>query len=179
MEPSANSNSADAASSRRMGKGMMVIAWLIAMAMLTAFFQGREEAALNPNQQPLSSTAADGTREVTLQRNRQHHYVASGRINGHEVRFLLDTGASDVVVPQQLAQRIGLVAGAPAQAQTANGVVRIYRTRIEQLEIGDIVLRDVRASINTGEQSGAVLLGMSALKDIEFIQRGDSLTLRL
>ncbi len=61
---------------------------------------------------------------------------------------------------------------------TANGLVTVYETRVEQLTIGGIELSNIKASINPAMSPPGVLLGMSALEQIEFNQKGDSLTLR-
>jgi aspartyl protease family protein len=53
-----------------------------------------------------------------------------------------------------------------------------YRTRLDRLQLGDIVLRDVRALVAPGLGDEQVLLGMSALKKLEFTQRGGTLLLR-
>ncbi|HSJ49577.1 MAG TPA: retroviral-like aspartic protease family protein, partial [Gammaproteobacteria bacterium] len=53
-----------------------------------------------------------------------------------------------------------------------------HATRLDELRIGDIVLRDVRASINPAVDDIGILLGMSVLKQLEFTQRGDILILR-
>ena len=161
-----------------MGRGMMYVAWLLALGLLTWFFQTREDAANNPNRDPASQRLGDGTREVVLQRNRANHYVATGLINGHPVEFLLDTGATRVVVPEALAKRLGLPRGMPGIARTANGEVRTFETRIERLELGAIMLQDVRAIINTGEAMDEVLLGMSALGRLDLQQSGSQLRLR-
>ncbi|MFT4676711.1 MAG: aspartyl protease family protein [Patiriisocius sp.] len=160
-----------------MGQGMMVVAFIIALGLLTMFFADIQESQYNPNQAPLSSTAGNAV-EVSLLRNRQGHYVVSGEINQQTAEFLLDTGATDVVVPADLAGQLGLSRGYAAKAMTANGTVTVYETSIDQLMIGDIELRNVRASINPGMNGQSILLGMSALKQIEFVQRGDRLTLR-
>ena len=52
------------------------------------------------------------------------------------------------------------------------------QTEINKLSIGQITLYNVDANINPGMQSGHVLLGMSALKQLEFTQRGNTLILR-
>jgi len=62
--------------------------------------------------------------------------------------------------------------------QTANGMVTVYKTEIEQLSIGNIFLYNVAAHINPAMKSDAILLGMSALKKVEFSQKGKLLTLR-
>ncbi|OZB13525.1 MAG: hypothetical protein B7X58_09350 [Marinobacter sp. 34-60-7] len=104
--------------------------------------------------------------------------VASGRINGEAVVFLLDTGATDVAIPAELAEKLGLARGAPILLQTANGQTTGYRTVLDSLSLGDIVLRDVRAIVAPGFDGEQILLGMSALKQLEFTQRAGTLVLR-
>lgn len=162
---------------RRMGKGMIYAAWILALALLTFGFNHWLAQQRNPNQDVKSIVAVNGV-EVRLAQNRYGHYHASGEINGHPVEFLLDTGATQVSVPASLAERIGLAPGAAMQASTANGVVTTYATRLARLQLGRIVLEDVRAHINPGMHGDEVLLGMSALKHLEFAQRDGVLTLR-
>ncbi len=61
---------------------------------------------------------------------------------------------------------------------TANGRTEGYRTRVDRLQLGDIVLRDVRAIVVPGLDGDQVLLGMSALNKLEFTQRGGTMLLR-
>jgi len=159
-----------------LGRWMLAGACVLAMVLLTLVFQSLVEEQRNPNRSPLSS-AGDLGIEVILERNRQGHYVFTGTINGRPAEFLVDTGASDVVVPLALARSLELPFGREARAMTANGLTTIYATTIASIRIGAIELHDVRASINTGVQPGGILLGMSALKQIDFVQRGDQLTL--
>ena len=104
--------------------------------------------------------------------------MTSGFINGEEVVFLVDTGATDVSIPAHLAQRLQLQAGRKGLANTANGTVTVAESRIDTLRIGDIVLNNVSANLNPGMQSEHILLGMSVLRQLEFTQRGDWLILR-
>lgn len=163
---------------RKLGQGMIAVAFAIGIALLTWVFSGVEENARNPNRDPAYGVTANGMVEVALDRNRAGHYVMSGTVNGEAAEFILDTGATDVVIPAGLAERAGLEPGYSGQAMTANGVVRVYMTSIDSLQLGPIVLRDVRASINPAMHDDMVLLGMSALRQVEFTQRGDQLTLR-
>lgn len=161
-----------------MGKMMYLIGIILALVLLTWLFAGVEESIINPNQQLETYYDGDGGREVVLQRNRYGHYVLDGKINGQTVTFLLDTGATDVSIPGNLADRLGLKRGRSQQYRTANGTIIGYQTRIDSLKLGEIELRDVRASINPQERGSELLLGMSVLKNIDFSQRGDTLTLR-
>jgi aspartyl protease family protein len=113
-----------------------------------------------------------------LTSNHQHHYVAPGFINNQPVIFMLDTGASDVVIPQPLARRLGLKARGSSLAQTANGVITVHGTLLDSLQLGPITLHNVRASINPAMRDQEILLGMSALRQLEFSQRDGQLTIR-
>ena len=104
--------------------------------------------------------------------------MANGEINGIPVTFLLDTGATDVAIPAEIAMEADLVGGLAHQASTANGVVTVYSTRINELTLGNIVLYNIEASITPSMFGDIILLGMSALQQIEFTQRGSTLTLR-
>ncbi len=155
----------------------MTMGAILGMVLLTFYFSGVEEEFRNPNADP-ESMLIGNTVEVPLKRNRQGHYVVTGAINGRQVDFLLDTGATDVVVPSDLAEAIGLEYGRPGRAMTANGPITVYDTRIADLAIGAIHLRNINASINPAMPGGAILLGMSALGQIEFTQQGQTLTLK-
>ncbi len=162
---------------KRAGRVLMVLAWAAALFLATRFFGQWEEHQANPNSE-ISSLHGDGYVEVRLASNGQGHFVADGLINGKAVHFLLDTGATDVAIPESLARSFGLVRGAPVTVSTANGRTEGYRTRLDSLQLGDILLRDVRALVVPGLDGEQVLLGMSALKQLEFTQRGGTLLLR-
>ena len=170
--------SSNKAPGKSLGQGMLIVSFTFALGALTMFFDGWLDEQANPNQSPATRETETGVKEVVLERNRQGHYVANGFINGIAVTFLLDTGATDVAIPENIAREAHLEAGYAGQANTANGVVTVYSTRIDELTLGNIVLSNVDASITPSMNSGTILLGMSALRQIEFTQRGSTLTLR-
>jgi aspartyl protease family protein len=153
------------------------IAWFLALGLMVFAFQDFLDNQKNPNQMPESRITTQGKSEVTLQRNRQGHYVSAGEINNVPVTFLLDTGATQVSIPEHIANNMGLQRYNSYRVQTANGTTTVYRTQIETLSIGDIELHNVDAHINPSMQSDEILLGMSALKRVEFRQRGNVLVL--
>ncbi|MEP5763830.1 MAG: TIGR02281 family clan AA aspartic protease [Halieaceae bacterium] len=167
-----------ASEQKRFGTGMFVLAWLAFMGLLGAWFNETLEQQHNPNQDLQTRLASDGVREVRLQRNRAGHYVTDGEINGHKVVFMLDTGATGVAIPAQLARKLAIPRGQAYQTQTANGMSVAYATVLASVSVGDISLQQVSAGITPGLQTNEVLLGMSFLKHIEFSQRGDSMLLR-
>lgn len=165
-------------SAQRWGKGMITLACVLLLGLLTWIFNGWVDEQRNPNQQVRVQINNEGAREVVLERNRQGHYVSAGNINGQPVEFFLDTGATLVSIPQRLAQRLGLEQGVPMQSETANGTVMTYATMLDSIELGGIVQRNVRANINPGQKGDDILLGMSFLKHLELTQRGNTLTLK-
>ena len=163
---------------KKLGQGMLVISFALALTSLTVFFDGWIEGQNNPNTDPGSSLLEDGSLEVDLVRNRQGHYVAAGTINGWPVTFLVDTGATDVAVPAGVAGKIGLYYGAETRVITAAGVVPVFSTTINKLTLGSIELSGVSASITPSMGGETILLGMSALKQVGFAQNENTLTLR-
>lgn len=162
---------------QRAARIMLVLAWAAALALATHWFGNWEAQRDNPNRRP-ASVHGDGYIEVSLASSRGGHYVLDGQIDGRTVTLLLDTGASAVAVPQKLASELGLQPSAQVQIRTANGTVTGWRTRLGLLQLGDIQLRDVAALITPGMEGEEVLLGMSALKQLEFTQKGGTLVLR-
>lgn len=100
------------------------------------------------------------------------HFHLTLRVNNVPVNFLIDTGATQVVLTQQDAIRVGLDPANLAyigRANTANGEVNIAPVKLDHVALGDIVDRGLRASVNGGEMDGS-LLGMSYLSRFQSIE---------
>lgn len=162
----------------RTGQYITYGVWILFAVMLTMLFGFLMDRQRNPNQSLETRISVDNVHEVVLKRNRMGHYVASGSVNGRAVEYLLDTGATYVAIPETLALKLGLSRGNPIPTSTANGVITTYATVLDRVELGGILLRNVRASINPHTPDDQVLLGMGFLKHLELIQKGDSLTIR-
>lgn len=162
---------------RLAGRIMLLLAWVAALVLATWFFGNWEESRRNPNQSPVSVRSADYV-EVRLASNPQGHYLLDGQINGRAVTLLLDTGATQVAIPRAVAKRLGLKPGAPVTVVTASGRATAHSTRLDSLQLGEIRLTDVPALIVPDMPGNDVLLGMSALKHLEFTQRAGTLVLR-
>ena len=162
---------------KRLGTGMFVLGWLVFLALIGVWFNDELESQRNPNQ-TMTTSFSGGAREVVLQRNRAGHYVTSGKINGRDVTFMLDTGATTVAVPSDIAATLDLTVGQRFMTQTANGAAPAFATTLDTVSIDGIVLENVQAAVTPGLQTADILLGMSFLQDIEFTQRGDTLILR-
>ena len=162
---------------KRAGRLMLIIVWAAALFLATRFFGDWEQRQENPNTS-VSSEHGDGYVEVQLVSNRQGHFVMTGQINARPVQFMLDTGATNVAIPQEVADALRLERGGRVEVSTANGRTEAFRTTLNRLQIGDIVLDNVRALVVPGLDGDQVLLGMSAIKQLEFTQRGGTLLLR-
>lgn len=155
-------------STRRTGLGMMLLFWMLFLGTGSWWFHGYLESQRNPNAHLVNVVSGEGE-PVVLERNRSGHFVATGRINGEPVDFLLDTGATYVAVPGDLAERLGLASSGSAWFNTANGRVRGELTTLDEVSLGGFSARQVRGSISPGLDGETALLGMSFLNrfDIE------------
>jgi len=162
----------------KIAKIFVWLAWILVLVLLMFFFQKTLDKQFNPNTQPELRLTDQGQAEVILLQNKQGHYVARGTINDTPVTFLLDTGATQVSIPGHIAEQLGLIAQGNYRVQTANGTVTVYETDITQLSLGNIFLYNVAAHINPAMKTDQILLGMSALKQVDFYQTGQQLILR-
>lgn len=121
-----------------------------------------------------------GDGEVSIPRDPSGHYYATLELQGVPVRFVVDTGATDIVLSQADARRIGLEPDAlvfSGRAQTANGIVRTARVTLADVAFGPFLDHDVPAWVNEGELELS-LLGMGYLNRFERIEiSGDRLVL--
>lgn len=120
-----------------------------------------------PAEEPAPAEKPETTVRYEMTMNRFNSFVGQGSINGVGVSLLADTGASMVVIPERLAQRIGLRKGAALAFKTGGGVVPHYLTNIDKLTLGQIEMRNIEAAINPAMQDDFVLLGMSALRFVD------------
>lgn len=159
------------------GKVMIFATWILLILGLTFFFHQWLSDRDNPNRHIAASIGAQGNTQVVLERSRSGHFISNGHINGHAVTFLIDTGASDVNIPAKVAKRLGLSAGQPFNATTANGMITVYATQLDSIGIDKLRLHNIRASINPHMHTEEILLGMSFLQHLELNQKGRLLTL--
>jgi aspartyl protease family protein len=136
----------------------------------------REVIALGSHVNRQAASAQAGT---VLQADERGHFFAQGMINGSPVRMLVDTGASLIALPAADAQRMGIDyrRGSRGTASTANGMVQVYRVRLDTVRVGDLELNQVDALVQ--EQGLPIaLLGMSFLNRTEMRRSGEQMTLQ-
>ena len=107
-----------------------------------------------------------GADQIIVPRSRDGHYYLSLDVNGTPVRFVVDTGATDIVLTGRDAARAGIASDELSyvgRANTANGQVRTAFVRLDEVSLGTITDRDVPAVVNQGEMEQS-LLGMGYLQ---------------
>ena len=135
-----------------------------------------ENARLNAG--PAKSGA--GGSSVKLNADGRGHFVTVGQINGKTVRFLVDTGASFISLSSVEAKRLGIdyLAGERASISTANGVVRSYKVKLDEVRLGDVTLNNVDGMVHPDDSLPIVLLGMSFLNRMEMTRDGEQMVLK-
>lgn len=116
---------------------------------------------------------------VTLYADSTGHHFIDGQINGAPLRFLVDTGASAIVMNSGDAKyaKIDYKRGTPVSVQTANGVANAYKVVINNVQLNGLALTQVDGLVMEGGSPAVVLLGMSALNRMEMKRDGIALTL--
>ncbi|NVJ99089.1 MAG: TIGR02281 family clan AA aspartic protease [Alphaproteobacteria bacterium] len=118
---------------------------------------------------------------LLVHRSQDGHFWLKARMNGVPLLFMVDTGASNVVLSPQDARNAGINIGLldfSGRASTANGEVRFARATVSSIGFGSTVFYDVPVTINGADMQGS-LLGMSVLKKFASVEfRGDMLILR-
>ena len=107
-----------------------------------------------------------GSDRIIVPRAVNGHYFLTLGINGVPVRFVVDTGATDMVLTKEDAARVGIDPEGlrfVGRAATANGEVGTAYVRLDEVVLGDVVDRDVAAVVNEGDLHES-LLGMGYLQ---------------
>jgi aspartyl protease family protein len=118
---------------------------------------------------------ADNPLEHVVEAGPGGHFVIEVAVNGTPVTFLVDTGASDVVLTIDDARRLGLrprTLHYSQRFQTANGEVRGAPVTLREVRLGQLRLFDLPASVNQGAL-GVSLLGMSFLERLRGYEVAD------
>ncbi|KGM48680.1 aspartyl protease [Pseudooceanicola atlanticus] len=113
--------------------------------------------------------------EITVPQSPDGHYYLTAEVNGEPLRFMVDTGASDIVLTRADAARVGITEDDivfSGRALSANGEVRIAPVRLDSVALGPVVAQGVRAMVNDGEMRQS-LMGMSYLQTFSKIEIGD------
>lgn len=147
---------------QRMGQALrMAMAWgLIFLGVMAGFGLWSD---IRQDVMPIQEIAADGAVEVP--RSEDGHYYLTLLINGTAVPFMVDTGASGMVLAGPDAERLGIDPESLSflgRANTANGVVRTARVTLPEVELGPFRNENFQAFVTEGALDQS-LLGMDYL----------------
>jgi aspartyl protease family protein len=137
--------------------------------------QGPVILAARPTTPAAAATTAN-TASVTIPRDAHGHFQVDGHIDGRQLSFMIDTGASVIALNASDAARIGIHPGRRefvAEVKTANGTVRAAPTQLDMVEVGGLVVRDVPALIMPDESLSGNLLGLSFLSRLRRFEYSD------
>ncbi len=119
--------------------------------------------------------------EMTIPAGANGHFVVNAMTNGRSVKFLVDTGATGIMLTEADAKKVGIQPASLTYSdriQTANGQIPAARTTVREIRIGDLVVNDMEVWISRAPMSIS-LLGMTFLRKLESYEvRNDQLILR-
>jgi aspartyl protease family protein len=126
-----------------------------------------------------ADASGNGRSMVTLAADTRGHFFIDGAVNRIPVRFMVDTGATMVALPQRDADRLGIDyrAGRRAATRTANGIATVYLVKLDSIRIGDIELHNIDGLVHEGGGLEQALLGMSFLNRVSMQRDGGTMTL--
>ncbi len=126
--------------------------------------KNRVLSEINPSKALVKSSG-----EMVISLAQDGHFYLDLKINGRPMRFMIDTGASDIVINISDAERLGIdrkTLNFNKPYQTANGKSWGASITLKEIEFGNVKFKNVSASVNSGEM-GIPLLGMSFLRQFE------------
>jgi aspartyl protease family protein len=132
---------------------------------------------LNQSERPVAAPAA---LEVTLERSSDRHFYADADVNGQQVHFLVDTGASEIALTEDDARKVGINVDPQKYeliGQGASGMVRGQYIELNKVDLGGIHQSNAKAVVVEG--ASVSLLGQPFLENVdEIVIRKGEMTLR-
>ncbi len=168
-----------APSSMRIGQRTAAGVQLLAIEGESAIFEIEGQRRALRMGQPYVSKTTGNAPSVRLSADANGHYIANGSVNGSAVRFLVDTGATMVALPAQVASQAGIkYSKAPSgTVQTAGGVTKAYQVKLDTISVGGVTLNNIDAVVI--ERGLTVpLLGMTFLSRMDIQHDGALMVLK-
>jgi aspartyl protease family protein len=154
----------------------MLFAGVVAVRYLDK--TGQEPAARAMTATP--AAASNNSRSLEIKAGQGGHFATDARVDGRRIAFVVDTGASQITIRASDAARLGFH---PSQRDykyrihTANGEGRAAMVDLNMVELGNIVVRDIRALVVPDEALSVNLLGMSFLSRVRWTHERGRLVL--
>lgn len=154
----------------RWGPLLILLFWLVVMAALYAVMR----QVLKPPPLTVSVTG-----ELVIPRARDGHFYVRGQVQGQPVTFLVDTGASLVVVSQEFARSARMAPGEATTFRTASGELQGRIVNGVTVSVGPASVTGTRVGVGlVGPDPSMALLGQSFLSRFDIVLSGDNMVLR-
>ena len=161
--------SSSVSKSNRFSPLIILIVWLL---VFTALYFGVKQF-----DRPKATISTNG--DLVIQRARDGHFYVEGLVNGHPVKFLVDTGASLVGISDKFAQQAGLRGGEVTTFKTAKGDMQGRIIANVPIEVGSIAVSGIRVAVALeGHEVNDALLGQNFLSKFDVLLRQDQMILR-
>jgi aspartyl protease family protein len=151
---------------------VFAIAALVAAGFAPHYLERMSRPAAAPTATAAAATPAApayssaGPRTVVIERDMRGHFAVAGAVDGRRIEFMVDTGASVIALTERAASRLGYHP-APrdyvGKVHTANGTARAAPVKLDMVEVGGVMVRNVDAIVMPDEALGENLLGLSFL----------------
>ena len=128
-----------------------------------------------PEPSATMANAESESKGAILKADAKGHFRGMVIINNVSMPFLIDTGATDTVVPAKMAIAAKLPFGRYVQSNTAGGRISVRETMIKDLRLGNAEVHNLKAQMN--DHLNEVLIGMSTLRYFKMTQSGGTMTL--
>lgn len=154
-----------ARSLRQSGYLGMLAAGLLLVGQL-AYTAERSDAALDLNRRPELSVRGS---ETIVPMASDGHFWVMAKVNGQELEFLIDTGATFTGLGRDAAEKLGITpdpSRAPLELETANGVIRAALGRADSLRFGNIEVRGLPVAVPQDTDDDTQVIGMNLLSQL-------------
>jgi aspartyl protease family protein len=146
----------------------MALAWVAIFGAGFVLFTFRDNlgwVAQRLKAEAVGSPVAQG-RETRIPMAIDGHFWVAAKLNGHDVKFLVDSGATTTTIDRRTAREAGVQVSARRDhyVRTGNGVVRVASGRADELTVGSIRRRDV--GIEIADNDDLNVLGMNYLSSL-------------
>jgi len=162
------------------GAVIVIAVGMFAVRMLDQNARAPANASAARTMTVAQAPAPSGARSMTIKRSDGGHFAVDARVDGRRIAFMVDTGASQITIRESDAARLGFhprQSDYTVRISTANGEGRAALVELRLVEVGDIVVRDLRALVVPDNALNVNLLGMSFLSRVRWTHERGQLTL--
>jgi aspartyl protease family protein len=147
----------------------MAIAWVVIFAAGFVIFTFRDDfgyLAERLKAEAIGTPVTEG-RLTRIPMAIDGHFWVHAKLNGRDVKFLVDSGATMTTIDRQTANeaRVDVASRADQYVRTGNGMIRVSSARADELSVGNIVRHDV--ALQVADSDDLNVLGMNYLSTLK------------